>query len=147
LGATLGERFCRSPINLLRVQYERIDLQETGFRITGQSLDKEDARLVSDEARVRIPQDAISEFCRRNHIMKLSLFGSVLRDDFGPDSDLDILVEFERDYRIGLIALAALELELSKILGRKVDLRSPADLSRYFRDEVLQSAKVQYAKS
>jgi uncharacterized protein len=72
---------------------------------------------------------------------------SVLREEFGPDSDLDVLVEFEKGYRIGLIAFAGLELELSKILGRKVDLKSPADLSRYFRDKVLLSAELLYAQS
>ncbi len=102
---------------------------------------------MSKKARIHIPKDAVSEFCRRNHIVRLSLFGSVLGEGFRPDSDLDVLVEFEEGYKIGLITLAGLELELSKILGRKVDLRSPADLSHYFRDEVMQSAEVQYAKS
>jgi uncharacterized protein len=103
--------------------------------------------LMDKRVRINIPQETVAAFCRRNHIMRLSLFGSVLRDDFRPDSDLDVLVEFEAGYRIGLIALAGLELELSRILGRKVDLRSPADLSRYFREEVMQSAEVQYAQS
>jgi uncharacterized protein len=112
----------------------------------GNKLTKEEGSM-SEKARIQIPQDAVSEFCQRNHIIGLSLFGSVLREDFGPDSDLDVLVEFEEGYRIGLITLAGLELELSRILGRKVDLRSPADLSRYFRDEVMESAEVQYAQS
>lgn len=95
--------------------------------------------------KINIPNDKIAEFCCRNHIRKLSLFGSVLRDDFRSDSDIDVLVEFEAGQVIGLFRLAGMELELSEILGRKVDLRTPADLSRYFRQEVLNSAEVQYA--
>lgn len=86
----------------------------------------------------------MAEFCRRNHIRKLAFFGSVLRTDFHDDSDVDVLVEFEPGHPVGLIRLAAMELELAQILGRKVDMRTPADLSRYFRQEVLQSAQVQY---
>ena len=94
-----------------------------------------------------VPKDGLADFCRRNHIRKLALFGSVLRDDFGPDSDIDVLVEFEPGHRIGLIRLARIERELSVLLGgRKVDLRTPGDLSRYFRDEVLSTAVVQYAE-
>jgi uncharacterized protein len=78
-------------------------------------------------------------------IRRLSLFGSVLRDDFGPESDVDVLVEFEEGVRVGLLGLAAMELELSEMLGRRADLRTPGDLSRYFRDQVLRSAEVQYA--
>lgn len=88
----------------------------------------------------------IADFCRRHRIRKLSFYGSVLRGDFGPDSDLDVLVEFAPDARVGLIRLAGLELELSELLGRKVDLRTPEDLSRYFRDEVVRQAEVQYAE-
>ena len=88
----------------------------------------------------------IDEYCRRNHIRKLSLFGSVLGDNFKPDSDIDILVEFEPGYPIGLIKMAGMEIELSQILGRKVDFRTPDDLSPYFRKEVMESAEVQYAK-
>lgn len=88
----------------------------------------------------------IADFGRRHHIRRLALFGSVLRDDFRPDSDVDVLVEFEPGYRVGYIRLAGLEMELSAILGRKADLRTPSDLSRYFREEVLASAEVQYAR-
>lgn len=95
---------------------------------------------------IRIPKDTVAEFCRRHHIRKLSLFGSILRKDFRPDSDIDVLVEFETGYAVGLIRLAGIESELSKLLGRKVDMRTPADLSRYFRQEVLDSAEVQYAQ-
>ena len=91
-----------------------------------------------------IPRDQLAEFCRRNHILKLSLFGSALREDFRSDSDVDLLVEFEPEYPVGLIRLAEMEIELSKLFGRKVDLRTAADLSKYFRDEVVRSAEVQY---
>jgi uncharacterized protein len=86
----------------------------------------------------------LAEFCRRWHIRKLSLFGSMLRGNTRPDSDLDLLVEFQPDSRIGLIQMARIQRELSELIGRKVDLRTPADLSRYFRDEVLREAEVQF---
>jgi len=95
---------------------------------------------------INIPKEKIAEFCKRNHIRKLSLFGSALRGDPRPDSDIDLLVEFAPDYIPGLIRLAGMEIELTEILGRKVDLRTPQDLSRYFRQEVLNSAEVQYAE-
>ena len=93
---------------------------------------------------IEIPKDKIAEFCKRNHVLKLLLFGSVLSNEFRPDSDVDILVEFEVGSRVGLIRMAGMEIELSKILGRKADLRTPADLSRYFRDDVLKSAEIQF---
>ena len=94
-----------------------------------------------------IPRDKIAEFCKRNHIRKLSLFGSALRGDFRPDSDVDILVEFEPEYVPGYIHLAGMEIELSEILGGcKVDMNTPQCLSRYFRDEVLSKARVQYVQ-
>jgi len=94
---------------------------------------------------LEISRTAVDEFCRKHHIRQLALFGSVLREDFGPDSDVDVLVEFEPGVRIGLIGLAGLELELSEILGRQVDLNTPGFISRYFRDQVLQEAEVLYA--
>ena len=87
----------------------------------------------------------LADFARRNCIRRLAFFGSVLREDFAPDSDVDVLVEFEPGVRIGLLGMAALEMELSDIIGRKVDLRTPQDLSRYFRDDVVASAEVIYA--
>jgi predicted nucleotidyltransferase len=94
-----------------------------------------------------IPQDKIADFCRRHHVRKLSLFGSVLRDDFGPNSDVDVLVEFEPGHVPGLIRLAGMEFELSEILGgRRVDMNTPQCLSRYFRDQVQAEAQVQYAQ-
>ena len=91
-----------------------------------------------------IPQKKIAEFCRKNNIKKLSLFGSALRDDFRPDSDIDILVEFEPEAHVGLITFAGLELELSALFGRKVDLNTPGFISKYYRDKVIAEAEVQY---
>ena len=97
-------------------------------------------------SKIKIPGKKITEFCKSNHIRKLSLFGSVLREDFSSDSDIDFLVEFEPGKVPGLIGLSRMERELSEILGgRKVDLRTPQDLSIYFREEVLARAEVQYA--
>jgi hypothetical protein len=97
-------------------------------------------------SKIKIPGEKIAEFCKKNHIRKLSIFGSVLRDDFRSDSDIDFLVEFETGKVPGLIGLSRMERELSEILsGRKVDLRTPHDLSKYFRQEVLARAEVQYA--
>jgi predicted nucleotidyltransferase len=93
-----------------------------------------------------LSEGVLAEFCRRNRIRKLALFGSVLRGEERPDSDLDLLVEFEEGHEPGLLRLAGMERELSALLGRKVDLRTPQDLSRYFRDEVLASSEVQYAQ-
>ncbi len=95
---------------------------------------------------IGVPQEQVGDFCRRNHIRSLSLFGSVLSEDFGPDSDVDVLVEFDPGHRVGLIRLAGMEIELSRILGRRIDMRTPADLSRYSRQEVLDVAEVQYAR-
>ena len=95
------------------------------------------------KARIDIPRDKIAEFCRQNQIRRLALFGSVLRDDFTPRSDVDVLVEFEPGTRVGL-RFFTLEEELSKLLGRKVDLNTPGFLSKYFRDEVIAEAEVQY---
>ena len=93
-----------------------------------------------------IPKDFLKEFCERNHIRKLSLFGSVLTPRFRPESDLDMLVEFDPSHVPGLITLAGMEIELSEKLGRKVDLRTAEDLSRYFRNEVVSSALPQYER-
>jgi len=97
----------------------------------------------------RIPMDRqkIAAFCRKHHIRKLALFGSVLREDFGADSDVDVLVEFEPGTRIGLIRFAGLEIELSKLLGRKVDLNTAGCLSRHFRDRAIREAETQYAEA
>ena len=111
---------------------------------SGSSEVEQDKSMIEDK--LRIPRNKLAAFCRRNHIRKMSLFGSALREDFGPESDVDILVEFEPGQSVGLIRLAGMEIELSDMLGRKVDLRTPGDLSRYFRQEILDSAEVQYAE-
>lgn len=96
---------------------------------------------------IKISKDKINDFCRRKHIRKLALFGSVLRDDFRPDSDIDVLVEFEPDARVGFFELYDMEEELSGLFGgHKVDLNTPKCLSKYFRDTVLAEAEVQYVK-
>jgi len=103
-------------------------------------------RLPMDTTNISLPKDRLAAFCRKNHVATLSFFGSVLREDFGPDSDVDVLVEFEEGHVPGMIGLARMEEELSALFGRKVDLRTPRDLSRYFRDEVVRSAAAQYAR-
>lgn len=85
----------------------------------------------------------LAEFCKRHHICRLALFGSILREDFGPQSDVDVLVEFEPNLRIGL-KFFAMQDELSQIVGRPVDLHTPQCLSKYLRDRVLSEAQVQY---
>ena len=95
-------------------------------------------------AGIAVNREEVAEFCRRHHISKLALFGSVLRQDFRPDSDVDVLVEFGPGHVVGLIRLAGIERELSALLGRKADIRTAADMSRYFRDEVVAGAEVQY---
>jgi hypothetical protein len=93
---------------------------------------------------LQIPQDMLAEYCRRHRIRKLALFGSVLREDFSPTSDVDVLVEFEPGAKVGLLGLVRMERELSAIVSRKVDLNTEGFLSRYFRTEVLKEAEVQY---
>jgi len=95
-------------------------------------------------ARIALPDEALADFCRRHNIHSLAVFGSVLRDDFGPDSDVDVLVEFEPGYCVGLITFAAMENELSDLIGRRVDLNTPAGLSPYFRDDALSEAEIHY---
>lgn len=94
---------------------------------------------------INYDEKALRAFCKRHHIQKLAFFGSVLTERFAPDSDVDVLVEFEPDHIPGMMRLCGMELELSEILGRKADLRTPGDLSHYFREEVVASAVVQYA--
>jgi hypothetical protein len=93
---------------------------------------------------VTIPKSEVEDFCRHHHIRRLSLFGSVLRDDFSDDSDIDVLVEFEPGHTPGF-GFITLQDELSDLFGRTVDLNTPQCLSRYFRDRVLAEAEVQYA--
>lgn len=94
--------------------------------------------------RLRLDRGALADFCRAHHVRRLSIFGSVLKGTARPDSDIDLLVEFEDHATPSLFDLADMEQELAVLLGRHVDLRTPGDLSRYFRDEVLRDAEVQY---
>ncbi|MDE0071039.1 MAG: nucleotidyltransferase family protein [Caldilineaceae bacterium] len=99
-------------------------------------------------AHLSVPRADLAAFCRAHGIRRLALFGSALREDFGPDSDIDLLVEFEPDRIPGLLGIAGMEKELSELFaGRKVDLRTAEDLSPYFRQKVLDSAEVQYART
>ena len=101
-------------------------------------------RTSMKRAKIDIPEKKIEEFCRRNNIRRLALFGSVLGDDFSSNSDVDVLVEFEPGTRIGL-RFFALQEELSRMLDRKVDLNTPGFLSKYFRERVMEEAEDQYA--
>ena len=98
-------------------------------------------------AKIAVPREKFATFCRRHHIRKLAFFGSVLRDDFTPESDVDVLVEFEPGTRVGLIGFAGIENELSRLIGRKVDLNTAECLSPYFRDEVLRDAEAAYEQA
>lgn len=101
---------------------------------------------MSTRARIALDPEAIATFCQRNAIAKLSLFGSVLRDDFDDESDVDVLVEFVPGVRVSLMDLVGVEMEFSEMVGRKVDLRTPEELSKYFRQRVLDEAEVQYVR-
>ena len=94
---------------------------------------------------IDIDAEALAEFCSRNGIRRLSFFGSVLREDFGPESDIDVLVEFIPDAGVGLFEFVGLQRELGELLGRDVDLHTPASLSHFFREDVMESAEVAYA--
>jgi predicted nucleotidyltransferase len=94
--------------------------------------------------KIEVPKEELAAFGRRNRIRRLAFFGSVLRDDFTPESDVDVLVEFEPGARVGLIGFAGIENELSRLIGRKVDLNTAGFLSPYFRDEVLLEAEAAF---
>ena len=97
------------------------------------------------ELPIQVDKEQLAAFCRKHHLTKLALFGSVLTDRFGPDSDVDVLFEYDPEHVPSLFDVVGMETELSEILGRKADMRTPRDLSRYFRDEVVRTAQVQYA--
>jgi predicted nucleotidyltransferase len=98
-------------------------------------------------AHISVPDEELAALCRRNGIRKLALFGSVLTDRFSDHSDIDVLVEFRPNERVGFFHLADIQDELSRLLnGRRVDLRTPMDLSRHFREEVVRDASVVYAE-
>jgi predicted nucleotidyltransferase len=101
--------------------------------------------MKSSRIRLQLPQQELAAFCRRHHIRKFAIFGSALREDFRPDSDLDVLVDFEPGHTPGLIRLAGMELELAGLIGgRKVDMNTPLSLSRFFRDDVMAEAEAVY---
>lgn len=97
--------------------------------------------------KIQVSDKELAEFCRRHHIRRLAFFGSVLRDDFAPDSDVDVLVEFEPGARVGLIGFAGIENELGRLIGRKVDLNTAGFLSPYFREEILRDAETAYEQA
>lgn len=99
--------------------------------------------MASMSPQIAIDRSAVADFCKRHHVRRLALFGSVLRGDFGPDSDVDVLVEFEPGHVPGF-AFFDMQEELAAILGRRVDLHTPGSLSRYFRDRVVREAQDQY---
>lgn len=94
---------------------------------------------------VNIDPLTLRDFCEKNGIARLSLFGSIIRPDFRPDSDVDVLIEFPPGRTPSLLRLGGMQVQLSQLMGRSVDLKTPGFLSRYFRDEVLRNAEVQYA--
>jgi hypothetical protein len=109
------------------------------------------ARIKREERmndKILVPKEKIADFCHRHSIRRLSFFGSILRDDFRSESDVDVLVEFASDAKVGFFKLYDLEQELSRILGgRKVDINTPKSLSKYFRDKVLAEVEVQYVQA
>lgn len=100
-----------------------------------------------DQTNIALPMAEIEAFCREHRIRRLSLFGSVLREGFGPDSDIDVLIEFEPGYAVDFFAFMDLQFQLSEILGREVDLNTPGFLSRYFRQQVMNTAQVVYERA
>ena len=94
---------------------------------------------------IEFPEQELARFCRRHWVRRLALFGSILREDFGPESDVDVLVEFEQGRTPGMIGFGGMILELSEMLGRRVDLRTPNDLSRYFRQAVVEGSRTLHA--
>lgn len=118
--------------------YHHLDIREVD--VTGSAAGKPGSRL-------EIPQEVLRRFCEQHHIRRISLFGSIVRGEERPDSDIDLLVEFDPGQTPGYIALAGMEAELSELLGgRRVDLRTQADLSRYFREDVMREAELQHAR-
>ena len=94
--------------------------------------------------KIDVPKEEIAAFCRRNHIRRLAFFGSALRDDFTPESDVDVLVEFEPGARVGLMTLAGMEIELTRLLGHTAEMHTVKGLNPHLRDAVLEQAEVQY---
>lgn len=97
-----------------------------------------------NELPIEIPREELADFCRRHHVRRLSFFGSILTPNFRADSDIDILVEFTEGVPVGLFAMGLMQQELTELFGREVDLKTPGDLSRFFRESVVREARVQY---
>ncbi len=96
---------------------------------------------------ISVPKQQLADFCQANHIQRLAIYGSALRSDFNECSDIDVLVEFEPAHIPSLFVIARMERELSVLFGgQNVDLRTPNDLSRYFRKQVIEEAEVEYEK-
>jgi predicted nucleotidyltransferase len=95
--------------------------------------------------KITVDHNKIAKFCDKHHIIKFAFFGSVLGEKFSSDSDVDVLVYFEPSHIPGLLGMAKMEMELSEILGRKADLRTPNDLSHLFREKVIHNSEVEYA--
>ena len=93
---------------------------------------------------IEIPQEQIAAFCRENGVRRLALFGSILREDFRPDSDIDVLVEFQPGVRVGYLTMARMARDFPDVMGRAVDMRTPAELHPAFRDEVIKGALTEY---
>ena len=120
--------------------------QGPGMRIETKQRAAEESSGTPPNLAIVIPKDYLWEFCERNHIRRLSLFGSVLTERFRLESDIDMLVEFEPGQSPGYFGLAGMEIELSEKLGREVDLRTPRELSKHFRDKVVAGAAVLYER-
>ena len=103
--------------------------------------------MTASRARIEVPSERIAAFCERHHIRWLALFGSVLRDDFRADSDVDVLVEFDPDHRYTYFTLSQLEEELAELLGRKIDIHVSKSLHPFLRDKVLGQAEAVYVGS
>ena len=100
--------------------------------------------MTQSRVRIAVPQDRIDEYCRQHHSRWLALFGPVLRENFRPDSDVDMLVEFEPDHRYTYFTLAQIEDDLSTLLGRRADVHMPKSLHPFLRDKVLDQAEALY---
>jgi uncharacterized protein len=123
-------------------------MADVDFEISiNHNMKKNDWGKITMNKKITIDKNKIAEFCKKHHIQRFSIFGSALRHDFNPESDIDVLVDFEPGHVPSLFKLFEMEEELSKIFGeRKVDIRTPQDLSRYFRDKVMEEAEVQYVQ-
>ena len=117
------------------------------MHIEAECINSRSRKVPAITTRIDVPKRAIEGFCRQNRIRRLALFGSVLREDFTPDSDVDVLVEFDPAAQVGMIGLAGMEMALSQILGRRAEIHTPKGLNPRFRADVLRAAEVQYEQA